>query len=82
MDIKFIPSVKETSDMINSTFETAKVKAVKNYRTSQGSAYILDEVLDNAADDEHLQNGAVAVMRGLESLPAIHQESFIQMDEH
>ena len=33
VDIKFIPSVKETSDMINSTFETAKVKAVKNYRT-------------------------------------------------
>ena len=54
MDIKFIPSVKETSDMINSTFETAKVKAVKNYRTSQGSAYILEDTLGNAAEDEHL----------------------------
>jgi len=80
VDIKFIPSVKEVSDHINATFQTAKVKAVKFYRTENGIDMTMDDELNNAAEDEHLQNGAVAVMKGLDNLPMIMQSSFIEMD--
>ena len=37
-------------------------------------------VLNNAAEDETLQKGAVAVMRGLDNIPAIIASSFVEMD--
>lgn len=40
-----------------------------------------DDELGNAAEDEHLQDGAVAVMKGLDNLPQILQNAFVEMDQ-
>jgi hypothetical protein len=71
VDIKFIPGVKESERDMNATFETAKVEAVKNYRTSKGVCEedLMAAPIGNAAEDVHLQDAAVAVHRGLDSLP-------------
>jgi hypothetical protein len=36
--------------------------------------------LNNAAEDEQLQRGAVAVMKGLNTIPDIGASSFLEMD--
>ena len=71
VDIKFIPLIKDSERQLNATFETAKVEAVKNYRTSKGISEqdLMAAPIGNAAEDVHLQNAAVAVHRGLDSLP-------------
>jgi len=38
-------------------------------------------LLNNAAEDEQLQRGAVAVMRGLNTIPDIAAGSFDEMDK-
>jgi len=56
VDIKFIPLIKDSERQMNATFETAKVEAVKNYRTSKGlsEADQMPAPLGNAADDINL----------------------------
>jgi hypothetical protein len=42
---------------------------VNNYRSASGLSMYPTEEEGNAADDVHLQKGAVAVMRGLDNIP-------------
>ncbi len=55
---------------------------MRNYRTANGVDMYLPEELNNAAEDPHLPDGAVAVMRGLDNIPQILQSSFVEMDAH
>ena len=78
VDIKFIPSlsVNEANNDINGTFSKAKIDAVAHYRSVSGLTMYPEEEEGNAADDIHLQKGAVAVMRGLDSIPQILTKSY------